>query len=107
MFPAASSPTRYFQYDEGARHPAFQRPARHFYLREDSEKPMIMLAGGTGFAPIKAIVEHAIAEKMPAPDVHLLGRQGEGRSVPECLAGTMGGGTCPDQIHPGAFRTKP
>ncbi|MBL8309337.1 MAG: CDP-6-deoxy-delta-3,4-glucoseen reductase [Burkholderiales bacterium] len=31
-----------------------------FYLREDSEKPIILLASGTGFAPIKAIVEHMI-----------------------------------------------
>ncbi len=30
-----------------------------FYLR-DSEKPVILLASGTGFAPIKAIVEHMI-----------------------------------------------
>ena len=28
--------------------------------REDSERPMIFMAGGTGFAPIKAIVEHFI-----------------------------------------------
>lgn len=26
--------------------------------REDSERPMIFMAGGTGFAPVKAIVEH-------------------------------------------------
>ncbi len=38
-------------------------PHGSFYLREDSPKPMILLAGGTGFAPIKAIVEHAIAEQ--------------------------------------------
>ena len=30
-----------------------------FFLREDSDKPIILLASGTGFAPIKAIVEHA------------------------------------------------
>ena len=41
----------------------FNGPHGTFYLREDSKKPMILLAGGTGFAPIKAIVEHAIAEK--------------------------------------------
>ncbi len=35
-------------------------PQGTFYLREDTSKPMIMLASGTGFAPIKAIVEHAI-----------------------------------------------
>lgn len=40
----------------------FNGPHGSFYLREDSAKPMILLAGGTGFAPIKAIVEHAIAE---------------------------------------------
>ncbi|MFP8778729.1 CDP-6-deoxy-delta-3,4-glucoseen reductase [Hydrogenophaga sp. RWCD_12] len=33
-------------------------PYGGFYLREDSEKPMVLLASGTGFAPIKAIVEH-------------------------------------------------
>ncbi|MDH5217065.1 MAG: CDP-6-deoxy-delta-3,4-glucoseen reductase, partial [Gammaproteobacteria bacterium] len=38
-------------------------PLGNFYFREDSDKPIIMMAGGTGFAPIKAIVEHAIAEK--------------------------------------------
>ena len=32
-----------------------------FYLRENSNKPIILLASGTGFAPIKAIVEHMIA----------------------------------------------
>jgi ferredoxin len=41
----------------------FNGPHGSFYLREDSPKPMILLAGGTGFAPIKAIVEHAIAEE--------------------------------------------
>lgn len=32
-------------------------PFGSFYLREDSDRPMILLASGTGFAPIKAIVE--------------------------------------------------
>jgi CDP-4-dehydro-6-deoxyglucose reductase len=27
-------------------------------LREDSDKPLVFLASGTGFAPIKAILEH-------------------------------------------------
>jgi len=36
-------------------------PHGSFFLREDSAKPMLLVAGGTGFAPIKAIVEHAIA----------------------------------------------
>lgn len=33
-------------------------PYGSFFLREDSEKPMILLASGTGFAPAKAILEH-------------------------------------------------
>jgi CDP-4-dehydro-6-deoxyglucose reductase len=33
-------------------------PFGSFYLREDSSKPMILLASGTGFAPIKALLEH-------------------------------------------------
>ena len=37
----------------------FEGPLGSFYLREDSDKPMILVAGGTGFAPIKAVVEHA------------------------------------------------
>lgn len=45
----------------------FEGPHGSFYLREDSKKPMILLAGGTGFAPIKAIVEHAISEKCERP----------------------------------------
>jgi CDP-4-dehydro-6-deoxyglucose reductase len=45
----------------------FNGPHGSFYLREDSARPMILLAGGTGFAPIKAIVEHAIAENCQRP----------------------------------------
>lgn len=33
-------------------------PYGSFYLREDSDKPIVLLASGTGFAPIKAIIEH-------------------------------------------------
>lgn len=33
-------------------------PYGSFYLREDSDKPIVMLASGTGFAPIKALIEH-------------------------------------------------
>jgi CDP-4-dehydro-6-deoxyglucose reductase len=35
-------------------------PKGSFYLREGSDKPIIMVAGGTGFAPVKAMVEHII-----------------------------------------------
>jgi CDP-4-dehydro-6-deoxyglucose reductase len=50
------------QHHEGTRHPALRRPDGHFFVREDSDKPMVLLASGTGFAPIKAIVEHLRAQ---------------------------------------------
>jgi CDP-4-dehydro-6-deoxyglucose reductase len=37
----------------------FEGPLGTFFLREDSDKPMVLLASGTGFAPIKAIIEQA------------------------------------------------
>ena len=37
----------------------FEGPLGTFFLREDSDKPIVLLASGTGFAPIKAIVEQA------------------------------------------------
>jgi CDP-4-dehydro-6-deoxyglucose reductase, E3 len=45
-------------------------PHGTFFLREDSDRPVILLAGGTGFAPIKAIVEHAIHAGLKRP-MHL------------------------------------
>ena len=33
-------------------------PFGSFFLREDSDKPIVFVASGTGFAPIKAIIEH-------------------------------------------------
>ena len=33
-------------------------PFGSFFLREDSHKPVILLASGTGFAPIKALIEY-------------------------------------------------
>ncbi len=32
-------------------------PFGSFFLRDDSDKPLVLLASGTGFAPIKAIIE--------------------------------------------------
>jgi CDP-4-dehydro-6-deoxyglucose reductase len=45
----------------------FEGPLGSFYLREDSDKPAILVAGGTGFAPIKAIIEHAIHSNIRRP----------------------------------------
>jgi len=45
----------------------FEGPLGTFFLREDSVKPIVLLASGTGFAPIKALVEHAIAKGIARP----------------------------------------
>jgi CDP-4-dehydro-6-deoxyglucose reductase len=45
----------------------FEGPLGTFFLREDSDKPIVLLASGTGFAPIKAIVEHAFFKNTDRP----------------------------------------
>ncbi len=37
-----------------------EAPFGSFFLREDSNKPIIMIAGGTGFAPVKGMIEHML-----------------------------------------------
>jgi NAD(P)H-flavin reductase/quinol-cytochrome oxidoreductase complex cytochrome b subunit len=37
----------------------FEGPLGSFFLRDDSDKPIIFVAGATGFAPVKSMVEHA------------------------------------------------
>lgn len=44
-------------------------PLGSFFLREDSDAPIVLLASGTGFAPIKAIVEHMQAKGLARPAV--------------------------------------
>ena len=45
----------------------FEGPLGSFFLREDSQKPIIFVAAGTGFAPIKSIVEQMQAKKIDRP----------------------------------------
>ena len=44
-------------------------PFGSFFLREDSARPIVLLASGTGFAPIKAIIEHMQFKGMGRPAV--------------------------------------
>ncbi|HKY01911.1 MAG TPA: CDP-6-deoxy-delta-3,4-glucoseen reductase [Burkholderiales bacterium] len=48
----------------------FEGPLGNFFLRADSEKPIVFVASGTGFAPIKSIIETALAEGIER-DMHL------------------------------------
>ena len=45
----------------------FEGPLGTFFLRQDSDKPIVMLASGTGFAPIKAVIEQAIFKSIQRP----------------------------------------
>ena len=45
----------------------FEGPLGSFFLREDSKKPIIFVAAGTGFAPIKSIIEQMQAKKIQRP----------------------------------------
>ena len=42
-------------------------PYGSFFLREDSDKPIVLVASGTGFAPIKALLEHMQDQKINRP----------------------------------------
>ncbi len=44
-------------------------PFGSFFLREESAKPMVLLASGTGFAPIKAIIEQLQLQASTRPAV--------------------------------------
>jgi CDP-4-dehydro-6-deoxyglucose reductase len=45
----------------------FQGPLGSFFLREESDKPIVLLAGGTGFAPIKSLLEDALHRGIQRP----------------------------------------
>jgi len=48
----------------------FQGPLGTFFLREDLPLPIILIGGGTGFAPLKGIIEHAFHIGLERP-LHL------------------------------------
>ncbi|MDO8293562.1 MAG: CDP-6-deoxy-delta-3,4-glucoseen reductase [Gallionella sp.] len=54
----------------------FKGPLGEFRLREDTDKPLIFIADGTGFAPVKSMIEHALHIGLQRP-MHLYwgGRQ--------------------------------
>ncbi|MBE2263242.1 MAG: cytochrome b N-terminal domain-containing protein [Burkholderiaceae bacterium] len=45
----------------------FEGPLGAFTLRDDSDKPVIFVAGSTGFAPVKSMVEHAFRTGLQRP----------------------------------------
>jgi hypothetical protein len=47
----------------------FEGPLGTFFLREDSDRPIVFVASGTGFAPIKSILECAFKKGATRPMV--------------------------------------
>ena len=45
----------------------FEAPLGTFFLREESDKPTVFVASGTGFAPIKAVIEHMFHKGIARP----------------------------------------
>jgi CDP-4-dehydro-6-deoxyglucose reductase len=45
-------------------------PFGTYFLQSEEDRPIIMVAGGTGFAPVKGLIEHAMAEN-PDHNIHL------------------------------------
>ena len=45
----------------------FEGPLGVFFLREESPKPIVLVASGTGFAPIKSLVEDAFQRGLERP----------------------------------------
>jgi len=65
-------------------------PFGSFFLREDSDKPMILLASGTGFAPIKALLEHMKFKDIDRPaTLYWGGRRPEDLYMDEWVRGQM------------------
>ena len=54
------------QHDEVVIH----GPLGDAYLREDSTSPILLVAGGTGFAPMKSIIQHLVSKGSRRP-IHL------------------------------------
>lgn len=51
-----------------------EAPLGAFFLREDNTQPIVLLASGTGFAPIKAIAEHIFYKRLNCGDAGKLAR---------------------------------
>jgi NAD(P)H-flavin reductase len=59
--PGGRYTTHVFEHMRPGDHVRFEGPLGSFFLREDSEKPMIFVAGSTGFAPVKSMLEYAFS----------------------------------------------
>lgn len=81
----------------------FQGPLGTFFLREDSPRPIILIGGGTGFAPLKGILEHAFHIGLGRP-LHLYwGARAKVDALSGWTAAPVGGGTSEFSLHAGTL----
>ena len=59
--PGGRFTTHVFERMQPGERVRFEGPLGSFFLREDSDKPIIFVAGSTGFAPVKSMLEYAFA----------------------------------------------
>ncbi len=64
--PGGAFTDRVFNELQAGQRLALEGPAGDFYLRPTAA-PVVLLASGTGFSPVKALVEHAIASGATRP----------------------------------------
>jgi NAD(P)H-flavin reductase len=66
LIPGGRFTTHVFERMKVGERVSFEGPLGSFFLRE-SDKPMIFVAGSTGFAPVKSMLEYAFARDMARP----------------------------------------
>ena len=72
--PGGRFTTRVFESMKPGQRLRFEGPLGSFFLREDSDKPIIFVAGSTGFAPVKSMLEYAFQRGLERRDDAVLGR---------------------------------
>ena len=83
-------------------------PFGSFFLREDSDKPIVLLASGTGFCADQGRSSSASSTALERRPVHLYwGCRSKADLYPERLGRTGGRTTADAALHPGALRSPP
>jgi NAD(P)H-flavin reductase/ferredoxin len=67
LIPGGRFTTHVFQTMRPGDRLRFEGPLGSFFLRENTDKPMIFVAGSTGFAPVKSMLEYAFSRAMKRP----------------------------------------
>ena len=80
----------------------FEGPQGSFFLREASDKPIIFVAGATGFAPVKSMLEHAFHLGITRPMVLYWGVRSK-KDLISAIAAALGDGPSELQFRAGVI----